>query len=216
MCFALLMLSACKNDKSKNAQVGEAGEVAETATNAKMISITPADCKVLWTGTKPTGSHTGYIMAKSGEIGVESGKITSGRIVLDMNSITNTDLEGDNKLGLESHLKGTGTDGVDDFFNVNKYPTAEFVMTKITEIKNDPKANSLIYGNLTMKDITKQIGIKANVMVNDKGVKVTSDEFSINRTDWGIKYKSKNFIEGLKDKFIDDEIKLTIALNTIK
>ncbi|MBT8231679.1 MAG: YceI family protein, partial [Bacteroidia bacterium] len=112
--------------------------------------------------------------------------------------------------------KGTGTDGVDDFFNVNKYPTAEFVMTKITEIKNDPKANSLIYGNLTMKDITKQIGIKANVMVNDKGVKVTSDEFSINRTDWGIKYKSKNFIEGLKDKFIDDEIKLTIALNTIK
>lgn len=214
--IGLTLLSSCKNDKAKDATVGDAKTEATKSANSTTYNLKAGEAKVLWTGSKPAGKHSGYINASSGSISVEDNNVTSGSITLDMNTITCTDLDGDSKANLEAHLKGTEEDGKDDFFNVTQFPTATFAITKVTEIKNDPESNSLVYGNLTLKGVTKEIGFKANIKNDANGLTVSSSDFSINRTDWGIKFMSKNFIDGLKDKFIDDEIVLSIEVNASK
>jgi len=206
------MVTSCKKDNAAKAVVGAAKEAAKTTAAAKSYSVANTS-KVMWTGTKPTGAHSGTINVTSGSAQVTDGKLTGGKFVIDMNTIACTDLQGDSKLSLEAHLKGTRDENeVDDFFNVAKFPTAEFELTKTTALSDGSDATHLVYGNLTMKGVTKEVGFKANVNIQDNGIIVKTPEFTINRTDWGIKFMSKNFIEGLKDKFIDDEIKLSLDL----
>ena len=218
LCLPILVLSlfsSCKKDKAEKAAVGEAKEVA-AATTGKTYNVNGTKSKVMWTGTKPTGAHSGTIDVSNGTITVTDGNITAGSFTIDMNTINNTDMEGDSKTSIEAHLKGTrSADEADDFFNVAQFPTSKFEITKVTKLVNDPEASHLVYGNLTMKGVTKEIGIKASVNISDAVVDVSTPEFGINRTDWGITFMSKNFIEGLKDKFIDDEIKLSIKLTAI-
>ena len=209
----ILMMTACKSEKAENAVVGEAKEAAKDMMG-KSFSVDNATSKVTWTGNKPAGSHTGTIDVSTGTLTVKDGNITAGDFTLDMNTISSTDLEGDMKAGLEAHLKGQRKpEEVDDFFNVGKYPTAKFAITKVTKLVNDPDATHLVYGNLTIKEVTKELGIKAKLDISDAGVNVSTPEFSINRTEWGIQFMSKNFFDNLKDNFINDDIQLSIALN---
>lgn len=212
--FLLLlgMMASCKKDKAADATVGAAKEVAKANTGTS-YTVDATASKVTWTGSKPTGEHTGTVDVSNGTITMTDGNLTAGSFTMDMNTINCTDLDGDGKLGLEAHLKGTRKpEEVDDFFNVPKYPTAKFEITKVTKLVNDPDASHLVYGNLTLKGVSKEVGIKANVSTTDGGVHVTAPDFTINRTDWGIKFMSKNFMDNLKDKFIDDDIKLSIDL----
>ena len=41
---------------------------------------------------------------------------------------------------------------------------------------------------------------------------VSTDQFTFDRTKWGIKYNSASFFEGLKDKAISNDIGLKISL----
>ncbi len=68
--------------------------------------------------------HSGTIQTKSGFIGtLESGKITGGEFVLDMPTIMNTDSKEENSAqDLETHLRA------DEFFSVEKFPRASFVI----------------------------------------------------------------------------------------
>jgi polyisoprenoid-binding protein YceI len=95
---------------------------------------------------------------------------------------------------------------------VKKYPTAKFEITKVTDLAGNPDANSLVYGNLTMKDQTKQVSFKANIATDGKMVKVSAPKFTIDRTQWKVTYGSKSIFDNLKDKFINDEIGLQIEL----
>ena len=128
-----------------------------------------------------------------------------------MNTITVTDLTGDDKAGLEEHLKGTGAEGADDFFSVTKFPMARFEIISVTP-STEAGVNSMVKGNLTIKDITKEVTIPANITINNEMVVVTSNPFTINRTDWGIKYASKNFFKEIGDKFIEDAISFQLMV----
>jgi polyisoprenoid-binding protein YceI len=218
--LALLMVVAvfasCKGDKTDKAQVGEATEVNENKSAGDIINVNPDVVQIVWTGSKPLKSHTGTLKISEGTIETKDDAIVGGTFIIDMNSLTNTDLEGDMKENLEAHLKGTASGKEDDFFNVAKYPTAKFEFTKMTKLANDPNANALVYGNLTIRDITKEIGFKATVNVAEQGARMHAPEFSINRTDWGIKFMSKNFFDDLKDNFVDDEIKLSITFSAFR
>ncbi len=216
MMFAMILLvgsmTSCKSDKGEKAEVTSKGEVAE-ATGMSM-TVDAANSKVMWEGTKPTGAHNGTVDVSGGSVSVKDGKVTGGSFTLDMNTITCLDLEGDSKLGLESHLKGTAEAEKDDhFFNVKKYPTAKFEITKVTGLAGNETANSLVYGNLTMKDQTKQVSFKANITTDGSMVKVSAPKFTIDRTLWNVTYKSKSVFDDLKDKFVDDEIGLQIELS---
>ena len=209
--FALSMVVACSNSKGKDAKVSDtAGEVAKV--QGKSYTVSSDVSKVMWTGSKPTGSHTGTLNVSSGTLSAVGNQVTGGSFTLDMNSITVTDLEGDKKAYLEGHLKGSDDKNKNDFFNVADFPTGKFEITKVTKKEGDKNGNALVYGNLTLKGQTKQVAFTAMVDVSGGTVRVSTPEFKINRTEWGIKYGSPSFFEGLKDKAIDDDITLKISL----
>jgi len=208
--FLLGSLASCKSDKGTKATIGEK-TTAATAVGAN-YTVNTAASSVLWEGSKPAGSHNGVLSISNGNVAVNNGTITGGKFTLDMNSINVLDLEGDQKAYLESHLKGATDKNADDFFNVNKYPTATFEISKVTSLNNDPEGSHLIYGNLTLKEITKQVGFKAKVELASDQIKVSTPKFNIDRTEWGIKYGSGKFFDNLKDKVISDDISLNINL----
>lgn len=204
-------LASCKKDKGDAAATSSAGEV-KTAAAAAEYKVNPAASLVTWEGYKPTGTHNGTVKVTEGKVAMKGGKIEAGSFTIDMNSINVIDLTGDEKAGLEGHLKGSDEKGADDFFNVSKFPTAKFAITKVAEVKNDPEANTMVYGNLTIKDQTHQIGFKAMVESVGNTVKVRTPKFNIDRTKWNVHYGSKSVFKNLGDKFINDEIGLTISL----
>ncbi len=201
-------LASCKQSTGEKAIVGEAKEVVAKAMTGTSYGVDLGASKVMWTGSKLTGTHSGTIGLSSGNILSESGKITGGEFVMDMNSLTNTDMEaGQGKEKLEGHLKN------EDFFDVPQFPTAKFVITKVTALEGDAEATHLVYGNLTMKDVTKEVGFKAKVSQSEGMINVSTPKFAINRTDWGIKYGSSSFADIAKDKAINNDIDLAINLS---
>jgi polyisoprenoid-binding protein YceI len=160
--------------------------------------------KVYWTGKKITGSsHTGYLYIEKGEVMVENDKVTGAMINMDLNSIVCTDLENESyNKKLVGHLKS------DDFFSVEKFPTARF---EISSIKPSASGNYDVEGKLTMKGETHTISFPAVVdMVNGKvSAKGTA---LIDRTKWGIKYGSGSFFKGLGDNMINDEFEIKFEI----
>ena len=140
---------------------------------------------------------------------MNNGNIT-GDFVIDMNSITVTDItEDEGKSDLEAHLKGTGKeDGADHFFNVKTYPTGSFKLTSFD--------GTNVTGDLTLKGKTKTISFPASLTISDNEVSLESKPFEINRVDFGVNYASKSVFGDLKDKFINDEVELVVKLKAKK
>ena len=158
-----------------------------------------------WKGTKPTGSHNGTVAFKSGGMIVEDNVLKGGEFVIDMNTIKNLDMEGSEGAGkIENHLKAP------DFFDVEVYPTSKFVITSVLEVEG----SLAVTGNLTIKDVTKSITIPASVSTLEGITTFKSELFNIDRADFNVKYGSKRWIEGLKDKFIDDLVEMSFTVVT--
>ena len=162
------------------------------------IEIDASASKVNWKGYKPTGSHAGTLVFQSGVILIEKGEVTGGSFVVDMNSIVDED--GSNKL--VKHLKSK------DFFEVDVYPKSIF---EITKIQNE-EGKIQIVGNITIKGISKEIIVPATINQDDTSISVTTEKIQINRTDYNIVYKSKSFINNLKEKFINDDFDLQVSI----
>ena len=157
---------------------------------------------------KPTGEHTGTISLSEGAFSIADGTLVGGSFTIDMNSIVNTDIPADSEYNakLVGHLKSA------DFFEVEKFPTSKF---EITEVK-EHEGKLHVTGNLSIKEDTKSITIPA-VLSNEEGVVVlTSDTFTIDRTDFNVRYGSKKFFDDLKDKFINDEFEMSFVVKTSK
>ena len=210
----LMLLFSCKKPAGEEAAVSQAGEVAKE--QGQSLAVNTAQSVINWEGAKPTGTHTGTIKISEGNVFVDKNTIVGGAFTIDMNSIENTDLSGDMKVNLENHLKGIADDQKNDFFNVRDFPTAKFEITKVTKVNGDDTATHLIYGNMTIKDVTKEIGFKALVGMGDGRIKVTTPPFTIDRTLWGVNYGSKTVFDNLGDKFINDEIGLSLDIEAGK
>jgi len=157
-----------------------------------------------WTGKKVLGQHNGTIKLSAGQIQT-NGKIpTSGSFVINMNSIDNTDLsDADSKGKLLGHLKS------DDFFGVEKFPTASFQATKIAATGAGAVQ---VTGKLTIKGKSDMISFPATYNIAGNVLKVTAKDVKVNRTKFDVKYGSKSFFESIGDKAIDDEFLLNIYL----
>ena len=71
-------------------------------------------------------------------------------------------------------------------------------------------------GNLTMLDVTKSITINANVKVSENEVSVKSEDFKINRTDWGLSYNTEGTAGVPVDYLIANDIGFTIDVTITK
>jgi polyisoprenoid-binding protein YceI len=175
-----------------------------------MAAKTPATYKVdtnssvvIWTGYKVTGKHTGTVKIKNGMLSMDAGVITGGSFEIDMNSLKDTDMEGEYAGKLEGHLKS------DDFLGTASFPTASFVITKA--IPQDTKGNYKILGNLTIKGITKEVKFFANA-AEANGTVNAAGKITIDRSEFNMRYGSGSFFDGLGDKTIYDEFDLQVTL----
>ena len=195
-----LALAACKTEKKVEVKDAVTVEKVATFNNIDLVNSV-----ITWKGSKPTGSHNGDISLKEGSLVIKNDTVISGNFIIDMHSVNTLDLEpSSGKSDLESHLKAA------DFFDVIKFPTAKFVITssKVVEGK------LMVTGNLTLKAITKSITIPATVS-SENGITIFKSEvFNIDRTDFGVTYKSKTFNAQLKDKFINDMMEISFEVKT--
>ena len=164
--------------------------------------------KINWKGFKPTGSHNGVISISTGEFILENDKIIGGNFTIDMNSIIDLDMPADNEYNakLVGHLKS------EDFFDVKKHPNGTFHITG-----SDSKGGkTLIKGDLTLKDKTNSIAFLATVKIEGDQLTFKSETFKIDRSKYDITYKSKSFFNNLKDKFINDDMEISIEVSANK
>tara|TARA_R110002073_G_scaffold313380_2_gene485249 strand:+ start:12363 stop:12983 length:621 start_codon:yes stop_codon:yes gene_type:complete len=151
-----------------------------------------------WKGTKPTGSHNGTVKLKEGSMKVKNGKIKSGEFVIDMTTIK----DADGSKRLVGHLSSA------DFFDVKKFPTSKFVITKAK--KQDGKIS--VTGDLTIKGVTKSITFPATVSETAGVVTFKSETFKVNRANFNVRYGSKSFFGNLKNKFINDMMEMSFEV----
>ena len=206
----IAVLASCKSETKNQANTAEA-VVTEPAAEITAVEYTadPANSLIEWKGFKPAGTHTGTVSISSGSFMIDGEEIKGGAFTIDMNTITVTDLEaGNGKENLEAHLKGTAAEKQDHFFNVTEYPTARFEVTGITS----EAEKTMMEGNLTIKGITKNISFPVQIENNGDMIQVSSEPFTIDRTQWNVNFKSKSIFDDLGDKFINDEIELAIRV----
>lgn len=147
-----------------------------------------------WLGKKVTGQHGGLVSLKEAKIEKVKGKLKSAEFVIDLNTITVSDLEGEYLTKFLTHIKSA------DFFDVAKYPTATL---KVKEVKGNK-----VIGDLTVKGKTGEVIFDVKEEKNGyKGL------LKFDRTKFDIVYNSKNFFQNLGDKMINDEV--TVDFNVV-
>ncbi|WP_146106938.1 YceI family protein [Polaribacter porphyrae] len=169
-----------------------------TISSQEKLNINIQKSTIKWIGelTFFFGGHDGYINFKEGYLIKTGQSITGGEFVIDMNSMTNSDIkEQEGKDNLIDHLKDP------DFFDVSKYPLAKLIFTKV-EYSNSN--NARIEANLTLKGITKPINFYAEFDYKNKKMKT---RFKINRREWNVNYTSK-----FKDGAISDGIGFEVSV----
>lgn len=167
-------------------------------TNPILKKVIVKESSINWTGKKVLGQHNGTIDLVSGSLEMEDGKLIGGNFVVDMTSITVSDLKaGEGKEKLEGHLNSA------DFFDTTNHNEATFV---ITEVAQSGTGYSVV-GDLTIKGTTASI--KVNMVVSDNTASTT---FSVDRTKYGVRYGSASFFDNLKDNAISDNFELAVNL----
>lgn len=204
---ATLLASAFTMAHTPARAVAVAERMAPAAAE-KLYQVVPSESSMTWVGRKVGGEHTGNLKLASGTVKVDRTFLRGGNFVIDMNSMTVTDLkdEGPNKR-LLGHLRS------DDFFSVEKHPTSTFTITNLAAIPKSKagSANYNVTGSLTIKGITNQITFPVELNIKSD-VLTAKGTLKFDRTKWDIKYRSSNFVENLGDKAIYDDIELSFNL----
>ena len=157
---------------------------------------------ISWEAKKLTGGHTGFIDLTSGNLVFNGKKLAGGNFAANMASLRTMDNNKPNA-GLDKHLKA------DDFFGVDKFPAASFVIKKVVGGGN----NVTVTGDLTMKGITNSITFPATLTWNaDKTISANADKIEIDRTKFGIQYRSKSIFSDIGDKMIEDNFTIAVKL----
>lgn len=172
--------------------------LAISAFTAPIEKVEVKSSSVTWVGKKVTGQHNGTIDLKSGYFNMEGDQIIGGEFVIDMTSITVSDLKaGSGKEKLEGHLKS------DDFFGVANHPTSKLVISSALKNGN----TYTLSGDLTIKNITNPITFEMTMKGNEAKANVVID-----RSKFDVRYGSGSFFDNLGDKTIYDDFELTVNL----
>lgn len=151
-----------------------------------------------WTGKAALGAYDlkGSILPKQGFLEASGDSVVSATLVIDMNTIS-SDIQ-----RLTNHLKS------EDFFEVDKYPRSTFVLNMPIPMAS---GKSEARGTARIKDA--EGAIRFPVSLEQNGDRLTARGTAvIDRTAFGIKYRSPNFFENLGNQAIADEFELSFSL----
>lgn len=151
-----------------------------------------------WTGRKILGEHHGEISIQEADFKYKDDQLLSGTIIIDMESMTVTDLEGEKAEKLLNHLKSK------DFFETDAYPEAELTFDEVELVEGN---SYLIKGEITIKGQTEPIEFYANLKENE-----ALATLRIDRTKFDVQYGSASFFDALGDKAIDDIFEIKARL----
>jgi len=182
---------------------------AEIAARDGEYRIDGENSVLEWTGRNINNRHYGRIDIASGELVLCRGGLAGGRIVMDMTKITNLDLQDAYWRDLLlRHLKS------DDFFAVDRYPTAKFVLTGWEPLPDATAGtpNGIVTGNLAIKEVTRQVSFPAIVAPQADGSTKAHAVLDFDRTLWGVCYGSGRFFERLGIHLVHDMISLELFI----
>lgn len=160
------------------------------------FEIVSTQSNIDWVGKKVTGAHNGTIAVKEGEFILNDGKLAGGKFVIDTTSIKILDVTDP-----ATNAQFFGHLASDDFFSIEKYPEA---ILKITSVSGNH-----IEGNLTIKGITHPVAFDAAVNVNGDAL-VATGKLVIDRTKYGMKFRSGNYFKDLGDTLIYNDFELNV------
>ncbi|MDH6354940.1 polyisoprenoid-binding protein YceI [Dysgonomonas sp. PH5-45] len=206
LALSMLLFAASCSNTPKNKIEGTDAQAVATEQGAALTADLQAS-SIHWKGSKPGGDHYGTIGIKSGKVFVSADNLASGWFIIDMNAIVNQDLT-DKKMNemLVNHLKSA------DFFDIAQYPQSRFDITKIEPAATGDTVTHYVNGNLKIKDVTKNIRFGAKITKEGDTYKAVTVPFTIDRTQWNVKYGSKTLFAELKDGIINDNIELQITI----
>lgn len=187
---AAILFAACGGNNS-NTAVSSEQTVAEAQGDSYAVDL--ATSKVDWKAFHKGGfaPRWGTLSLSAGELSVADNNVTAGDFTIDMKSLkvdSASVTEADKKSSdLENHLKNA------DFFDVEKFATAAFKITQVSDLQGAAAtdaiegANKTVSGNLTLLDSTLNVSFPAKVTIEGEKVSVAA-KFTVNRADWGIKF----------------------------
>lgn len=157
------------------------------------------------------GEHHGSINIREGSATIANEALASGKVKLDMNTITTLDMPADDGGNmLTGHLKS------EDFFDVAKFPEALFEIIKVSPIKDaSPESpNVEVTGELTIKGVKNTLTFPAIVQNNDR--LIVKAKFKFDRTKWNVRYNSGKYFSEAGDSAISDAIGIEMNIIATK
>ncbi|MGC3992201.1 MAG: YceI family protein [Chthoniobacteraceae bacterium] len=194
--------------KARGGTVEGNGEAASQSSASHEIDV--AASSISWTGSNLFNFHTGSLQLASGRVHFSHGVLQAGSFVVDMTSLRCADLtdKGLNAM-LIAHLRS------DDFFSVDAFPTAEFVIVSVEKLDVTPGLpNYRITGDFTLRGTTNPLEIVATVSERPDGGYVAQSFFDLDRTLWGSLYGSGKFFSRLGQHVVNDQIHFHLKLVT--
>lgn len=160
---------------------------------------------VRWRGTKlGGGKHEGVVRLADGRLIVQDGAVVGGSFTVDMRTIAVTDIpphEVEARRQLRGHLAH------EEFFGVERFPTARF---EITGVEGGEHGIYRVSGDLAVRDSVHNVTFEATApVVGPESVWATAD-FSIDRYQWGVEFDGRT--SSLRNAIVDDLIQLEITL----
>lgn len=216
------IISCDTSVKTDAATIGDPVEKEKEVETSDYFRIDTAQSEATWIGAKITGRHNGLLTIQKGQLEMHDSKLVGGHILFDMRSITSKDksLDAQSNEKLTKHLRS------EDFFDVERYPTAVFEIThvvpydstaytpanktnRITDSEHRVKdPTHLITGNLTIKSEKKSVAFPAKIRMSGGELKAKAN-FNIDRTQWGLIYRAD---ESLGNKTIRPEVNIGLDI----
>ncbi len=181
-----------------------------------VFALQPEESMLEWTGRNANGRHVGAAQVVHGRLNILDGAM-DGRFEVDMSTIENKDLVGDEALRqtLHAHLAS------DDFFFTQLFPKAEYMLDSavMTDGAAPGSPNYEWHGKLQLRGVTRPLSFPTTIrpapgdseMGVGPGVSIEA-HFDLDRTQWGAVYGSGRLFRHLSWHLVYDLVSFQMRL----
>jgi polyisoprenoid-binding protein YceI len=169
----------------------------------KKFEIISAKSNIDWIGRKVTGAHNGTIAVKAGSLTFTGEELTGGEFTIDTTSIKILDVTDP-----ATNAQFAGHLASDDFFNSENYPEALFTVTAAAKTGN---GTYRLTGSLSIKGTTHPVSFDAQINTTADTINATG-KIVVDRTKYGMKFRSGNFFKDLGDTLIYNDFDLDVNI----
>jgi rhodanese-related sulfurtransferase/polyisoprenoid-binding protein YceI len=169
------------------------------------------ESRVEWLGRNLLNKHHGQVAIKTGKLQFDRGQLATGEFTLDMRAITCLDLHGDPSHDvLIDHLLS------EDFFDVERFPEARFLITRTQPIPGATAGmpDLAVRGELALKNVARPVAFVATTGITAEGKSAAQAVLSFDRTKWNVLYGSGKYFRNLGEHLVSDLIEIQLRIVT--